>query len=182
MAYEFYVDVTTKLHSVMVHIGNQIYVLGCMRWAFSEDNEMLHRNFKELYSSTKRRVQYFGTNFFILICSYGNWILPLCRLTMMLIPHSSTISFADSTINLGRSNIIRCSRCEDHNWLGNNHNNCDYFPSSILFDWHGFGVCSRKVIFLQPFSDMHIYFTSPHTVLLRSTVLRTIMVVYYTLI
>lgn len=41
----------------MRNVGNQIYALGCLRRASSEENEMLHRNFKELYSSRNKHVQ-----------------------------------------------------------------------------------------------------------------------------
>lgn len=56
MSRTFRVDVSTKLHRFMRHVDTHLVHLGCIRRGSSEENEMVHKEFKALYNFTIKHI------------------------------------------------------------------------------------------------------------------------------
>lgn len=56
----FKVDVSTKLHRTMRHVIDHVTSMGCIRRGSSEENEMIHKEFKCLFTATNKRLEYMG--------------------------------------------------------------------------------------------------------------------------
>lgn len=53
----FNIDATTKLHRLMRHVFNHIVAFGCVRRGSSEENEQLHKQYKQLYYTTNKHTE-----------------------------------------------------------------------------------------------------------------------------
>lgn len=57
MASLFGVDITTKLHRIMRHVRDHIIMLGCINRGSAEDNEIMHKVFKNGYSDKNKHIE-----------------------------------------------------------------------------------------------------------------------------
>lgn len=74
MADLFRVDISTKFHLLMRHIGHHLLFLGCIRRGSSEENEIAYKEFKLLYKNTNNHVDTIASQ---LLTTWENQSVPL---------------------------------------------------------------------------------------------------------